>query len=256
MQDGRLQAALAAGSIEIWDQLLETPSLVPPDCPVLVDTSPAADWDATLLPGPVVLYGTIEIWDQPEVFGPVWDQAAMALHASEIAVQGDDLPPTEAFFGPFLPEDEAIFVPMLAADALTLSAGMRIDGAAQDASVVAAAVVPVVAVAAPPQGHDTSAEMPAWQDGPQVEVATTTSVQVAGTGTSGAESLAVVSDLSLLPGAGPGLIWMLQKCGIASLEDLAAADAGTLMPRLGLVGQIADVQGWLRFAKQRVARAA
>jgi hypothetical protein len=61
------------------------------------------------------------------------------------------------------------------------------------------------------------------------------------------------NDLSSLPGAGPGLIWMLQKCGIASLKDLAGADPAILVPRLGLVGKIVNVQSWQRYAQRQVA---
>jgi hypothetical protein len=62
------------------------------------------------------------------------------------------------------------------------------------------------------------------------------------------------SNLSSLPGAGPGLIWMLQKCGIETLQDLALADPALLVPRLGLVGKIADVHGWHRYAQRQVAQ--
>jgi predicted flap endonuclease-1-like 5' DNA nuclease len=61
-------------------------------------------------------------------------------------------------------------------------------------------------------------------------------------------------DLSSLPGAGPGLIWMLQKCGIVSLQDLAGADPAMLVPRLGLVGKIVNVQSWQRYAQRQVAQ--
>lgn len=55
-------------------------------------------------------------------------------------------------------------------------------------------------------------------------------------------------DLSRLPGAGIGLIWMLRECGIHSLADLAAADADALSAELGVVGQILNVQTWIDFA--------
>lgn len=65
-----------------------------------------------------------------------------------------------------------------------------------------------------------------------------------------------LGDLALLPGAGPGLIWMLNKCGIFCLEDMACADAATLTPKLGLVGQIVNVPAWLRFAQRHVRKSA
>ena len=58
----------------------------------------------------------------------------------------------------------------------------------------------------------------------------------------------VAGDLDRLPGAGPGLIWMLRQCGIFTLADLAACDAAALGARLGLVGQILDVSLWRDFA--------
>lgn len=63
---------------------------------------------------------------------------------------------------------------------------------------------------------------------------------------------ACAADLMALPGAGPGLIWMLQQCGITTLADLAQTDAAALIPKLGLVGQIVDVQAWQRFARRQV----
>lgn len=56
------------------------------------------------------------------------------------------------------------------------------------------------------------------------------------------------SDLFDLPGAGTGLVWMLEECGIRSLADLAAADRITLSEKLGLVAQILDIGYWIDFA--------
>lgn len=64
------------------------------------------------------------------------------------------------------------------------------------------------------------------------------------------------SDLNKLPGAGHGLIWMLEQCGITSLQDLADSDAETLTPQLGIVGQILNVESWIAFAQDEVAAAA
>lgn len=57
------------------------------------------------------------------------------------------------------------------------------------------------------------------------------------------------SSLYALPGAGPGLVWMLEQVGIDSLNDLARADAVDLGTRLGLVGQILNVPSWIAFAQ-------
>ncbi|WP_235865296.1 hypothetical protein [Alloyangia mangrovi] len=57
------------------------------------------------------------------------------------------------------------------------------------------------------------------------------------------------STLTRLPGAGIGLVWLLHANGIGSLEGLATVDAEALKQRLGLVGQLVDVQAWIDFAK-------
>ena len=55
----------------------------------------------------------------------------------------------------------------------------------------------------------------------------------------------VDTDLDQLPGIGPGLIWMLQSAGIASLSDMASADPEALGAKLGLVGQLLDLDFWI-----------
>jgi predicted flap endonuclease-1-like 5' DNA nuclease len=56
------------------------------------------------------------------------------------------------------------------------------------------------------------------------------------------------SDLHMLPGAGPGLVWMLQRCGVTSLDDLAQADPEVLTDQMGLIGQMLDLSSWVAFA--------
>jgi len=58
------------------------------------------------------------------------------------------------------------------------------------------------------------------------------------------------TDLDSLPGAGVGLIWMLQQCGVSTLTDLAKADADTLTAEMGLVGELLDLQAWIDLAGQ------
>ncbi|MEM7520408.1 MAG: hypothetical protein AAF307_05160 [Pseudomonadota bacterium] len=58
------------------------------------------------------------------------------------------------------------------------------------------------------------------------------------------------SDLFDLPGAGPGLVWMLQNCGVSSLKELAAADPDALTSEMGLVAQILDLGYWIEFARE------
>ncbi|MEO0702233.1 MAG: hypothetical protein AAFY80_08855 [Pseudomonadota bacterium] len=59
----------------------------------------------------------------------------------------------------------------------------------------------------------------------------------------------LVSDLSSLPGAGEGMIWLFHQCGIRTLGDLAMADADDLSRQLGVVGHILDITPWIEFAR-------
>lgn len=61
------------------------------------------------------------------------------------------------------------------------------------------------------------------------------------------------SPLAQLPGAGPGLVWMLNQCGVETLADLAGQDPAALSDKLGVVGQILDVSQWIAHAQQRDA---
>ncbi|MEL6838805.1 MAG: hypothetical protein AAFP85_05900 [Pseudomonadota bacterium] len=58
------------------------------------------------------------------------------------------------------------------------------------------------------------------------------------------------SDLADLPGAGPGLVWMLAQCNILTLAQLAEQDADNLASQLGVIGQIIDVRQWITFAQE------
>lgn len=59
----------------------------------------------------------------------------------------------------------------------------------------------------------------------------------------------ISSDLACLPGAGPGLIWMLNACDVHSLADLATQDPAELTEKLGVVGQIINVDHWVTLAQ-------
>lgn len=61
------------------------------------------------------------------------------------------------------------------------------------------------------------------------------------------------TDLMELPGIGAGLVWLLGRCGINSLADLAAVDASKLERDLGLVGQLLDLPSWIALAGQAIA---
>lgn len=57
------------------------------------------------------------------------------------------------------------------------------------------------------------------------------------------------TDLNTIPGAGPGLVWMLSQASIRSLEDLAVANPETLKSAFGPVGQILDIDELIAFAR-------
>lgn len=57
-------------------------------------------------------------------------------------------------------------------------------------------------------------------------------------------------DLTQLPGAGEGLVWMLHQRDIRSFTDLAALRAEQLAQMLGPLGQLVDVAGWIDHARQ------
>jgi len=61
------------------------------------------------------------------------------------------------------------------------------------------------------------------------------------------------SDLTELPGAGPGLVWMLEQCGVRSLEAMAQADPEALTARMGLVGEMLDLSSWVAHAAETMA---
>lgn len=71
-------------------------------------------------------------------------------------------------------------------------------------------------------------------------------------GAPGVTGPAAARDLTDLPGVGAGLVWLLGRCGIHTLSDLAHADAARLEQELGLVGQLLDLPSWIDLARQAV----
>ena len=278
MQDARLMAAIAAGAIEIWDEpvALAQPSQVPDDCPVLTDTSPAEPWQVAALPALVTASGPRAQWDEAGCFGPVrdpWLTRDPAQAEPELSGQDGEVDLSEAgeMFGPFLLPPGLRQRDTVRGDsvtdqepprAMTLSAGMRVVqaaiGIAEDAASAAPdlkTVVQDMAVAtrgAACGGDPLPGPDGAGPDTPAQAVLLHAHDMLAGNLAKGSGKGHRDGDLTSLPGAGPGLIWMLQKCGISSLDDLAQTDAATLVPRLGLVGQIVNVQGWMRYAQRQV----
>lgn len=59
--------------------------------------------------------------------------------------------------------------------------------------------------------------------------------------------------LEILPGIGPGLIWMFNECGVHSMSDLASVDHIKFKNDLGLIAQIVNLDPWIDFAKSRTA---
>ena len=68
--------------------------------------------------------------------------------------------------------------------------------------------------------------------------------------TAGAAMVPSDSDLFRLPGAGAGIVWILQQCGVHSLSDLAQTDADELSAKLGVVGHILNIKPWIKFAEE------
>jgi hypothetical protein len=62
---------------------------------------------------------------------------------------------------------------------------------------------------------------------------------------------APVCDLNRLEGAGPGLIWALQRAGIACMAELAVIEAPELASRLGYLGHLIPTQAWIATARGR-----
>ena len=62
-------------------------------------------------------------------------------------------------------------------------------------------------------------------------------------------SAAGPSDLDRLPGAGPGLVWALERAGIRCLADLAPLAPADLVARLGPIGRLVPAEVWLETAR-------
>jgi hypothetical protein len=56
-------------------------------------------------------------------------------------------------------------------------------------------------------------------------------------------------DLARLAGAGPGLIWALQRAGLRRLADLAPLGPEELVARLGPIGRLVPAEAWLATAR-------
>ncbi|MEM9973136.1 MAG: hypothetical protein AAF771_03075 [Pseudomonadota bacterium] len=57
------------------------------------------------------------------------------------------------------------------------------------------------------------------------------------------------SDLYTLPGAGVGLVWMFNQCGVQTLADLAQADPDELARDLGVIGQLIRLDSFIDYAR-------
>lgn len=62
---------------------------------------------------------------------------------------------------------------------------------------------------------------------------------------------APICDLDRLDGAGPGLIWALNRAGIACLAELAPLEAPDLAARLGYLGPLVPAEAWIAAARNR-----
>ncbi|MGD1924500.1 MAG: hypothetical protein ACFB03_09950 [Paracoccaceae bacterium] len=57
------------------------------------------------------------------------------------------------------------------------------------------------------------------------------------------------SDLGTLPGVGEGLVRLFQNCNVNSLQDLANADPTKLRKKMGLPGELLNIESWIEVAK-------
>ena len=58
--------------------------------------------------------------------------------------------------------------------------------------------------------------------------------------------------LERLPGAGPGLVWALERAGLGTLADIAALAPETLADRLGPIGRLVPAGAWIAAARAAV----
>jgi hypothetical protein len=95
-------------------------------------------------------------------------------------------------------------------------------------------------------------DLPPLPEGPPVEPGELLSFQrpaEAATRTGGAAGARPAGDLDRLPGVGPGLIWALERAGIARLADLAPLAPAELVARLGPLGRLVPAERWIATAR-------
>ena len=56
-------------------------------------------------------------------------------------------------------------------------------------------------------------------------------------------------DLDRLPGAGPGLVWALERAGLCRLADIAPLAPEELAAKLGPIGRLVPAQAWIDAAR-------
>jgi predicted flap endonuclease-1-like 5' DNA nuclease len=56
-------------------------------------------------------------------------------------------------------------------------------------------------------------------------------------------------DLDRLPGAGPGLVWALERAGLGRLADIAPLAPEELAAKLGPIGRLVPAQAWIDAAR-------
>ena len=94
--------------------------------------------------------------------------------------------------------------------------------------------------------------LPPLPEGPPVEPGELLPFQrraEAPTQTGGAAGARPAGDLDRLPGVGPGLIWALERAGIACLADLAPLAPTELVARLGPLGRLVPAERWIATAR-------
>jgi predicted flap endonuclease-1-like 5' DNA nuclease len=102
----------------------------------------------------------------------------------------------------------------------------------------------------PPPGAVLPFQRPAVDTPPEASAAPTPAPPA-----EAAPAAAKAPDLDRLPGAGPGLVWALERAGLHCLADLAPLAPEDLAARLGPLGHLVPAAAWIAAARRAAAEA-
>jgi len=103
----------------------------------------------------------------------------------------------------------------------------------------------------PPPGAVLPFQRPVLDTPPEATIAPTAVAPAAAPPAAAAK----VPDLDRLPGAGPGLVWALERAGLCCLADLAPLAPEDLAARLGPLGRLVPAAAWIAAARRAAAEA-